>query len=58
MHYLMPLRGVLTLHSGCNMGADKDVTLFFGLSGTGARSLFARKPCIRIFCCALEHQLT
>lgn len=36
MHYLMPLRGVLTLHSGCNMGANKDVTLFFGLSGTGA----------------------
>ena len=36
MHYLMPLRGILTLHSGCNMGADKDVTLFFGLSGTGA----------------------
>ena len=33
MHYLMPRRGILSLHSGCNMGADKDVTLFFGLSG-------------------------
>jgi phosphoenolpyruvate carboxykinase (ATP) len=35
MHYLMPCRDILTLHSGCNMGADNDVTLFFGLSGTG-----------------------
>ena len=36
MHYLMPARGILTLHSGCNVGASGDVTLFFGLSGTGA----------------------
>jgi phosphoenolpyruvate carboxykinase (ATP) len=35
MHYLMPQRGLLTLHSGCNMGSGNDVTLFFGLSGTG-----------------------
>jgi phosphoenolpyruvate carboxykinase (ATP) len=33
MHYLMPKRGVLSLHSGCNIGHDGDVTLFFGLSG-------------------------
>ena len=33
MHYLMPKRGILSLHSGCNMGKDKDVSLFFGLSG-------------------------
>lgn len=33
MHYLMPKRGILTLHSGCNMGKDGDVALFFGLSG-------------------------
>ena len=36
MHYLMPKIGVLSLHSGCNIGADKDVTLFFGLSGAKA----------------------
>ena len=33
MHYLMPKRGVLSLHSGCNMGEKGDVALFFGLSG-------------------------
>lgn len=34
MHYLMPKRSILSLHSGCNMGKDGDVALFFGLSGT------------------------
>ena len=33
MHYLMPKRGILSLHSGCNVGASEDVSLFFGLSG-------------------------
>ncbi|ERN09329.1 hypothetical protein AMTR_s00934p00009020, partial [Amborella trichopoda] len=33
MHYLMPKRGILSLHSGCNMGRGGDVALFFGLSG-------------------------
>jgi len=35
MNYLMPKKGVLSLHSGCNRGKDGNVTLFFGLSGTG-----------------------
>lgn len=33
MHYLMPKRQILSLHSGCNMGKDGDVAIFFGLSG-------------------------
>lgn len=36
MHYMMPCRNILTLHAGCNIGTKDDVTLFFGLSGTGA----------------------
>jgi hypothetical protein len=36
MHYLMPKQGILSLHSGCNVGAKDDVTLFFGLSGNPA----------------------
>lgn len=35
MHYLMPKRGVLSLHSSANEGPDGDVSVFFGLSGTG-----------------------
>ena len=42
MHYLMPKRGILSLHSGCNVGAAEDVTLFFGLSG-GWRGLWGER---------------